>query len=187
MRASALWIGVVTTASASVADGGVAAHLEREEQKADTATVPSSTIARIFTFDPRSYRTQAGMATFFSRSSSSSTLPVPSATQDSGSSPCGDGQVRLLPQQMIETAQQRAAAGEHDALVDDVRRQLRRRPLQTRAHRFHDGHHRLAQRLADLLVGDHDGLRDPVDQVAPLDLHRPPLAAHRIGRAERRS
>jgi len=31
---------------------------------------------------------------------------------------------------MIEIAEQRAAAGEHDALVDDVGRQLRRRMLE---------------------------------------------------------
>src|SRR5438128_932217 len=37
-----------------------------------------------------------------------------------------DGQARLLAQEHVEVAQERASAREHDALVDDVRRELRR-------------------------------------------------------------
>jgi hypothetical protein len=41
-----------------------------------------------------------------------------------------DRKARRLPEQDVEVAQLRAAADEHDALVDDVRRQLGRRALQ---------------------------------------------------------
>src|SRR5204863_2352515 len=58
-------------------------------------------------------------------------------------------------------------------------------PLETRPHRLDDRHDGLAERFANLLVGDDDGLRDAVDQVATLDLHRPPIAAHRVGGTER--
>src|SRR5262245_6465973 len=42
-----------------------------------------------------------------------------------------DRQIRLLTEQEVETPQQRAASGQHDALVDDVRGQLGRSPLET--------------------------------------------------------
>ena len=127
---------------------------------------------------------QAGIATFFRRSSSSSTLPVPSATHESGSSATVMGRfvscrsrrssprssapppVRTMPLSTMSAASSGGVRSRHGP------------------HRVHDGHDGLAQRLADLLVGDHDGLRDAVDQVAALDLHRPALAAHRVGRAE---
>src|SRR5215469_2400705 len=70
----------------------------------------------------------------------------------------GDRQVRFLSQQQVEPAQQGAPARQHDALVHDVGGQLGGRPLQARADRVDDGHDRLPQRLADLLVGDHDRL-----------------------------
>ena len=41
-----------------------------------------------------------------------------------------DREASGLPEQHVEVAQLRAAADEHDALVDDVRRQLGRRPLE---------------------------------------------------------
>src|SRR5438309_173873 len=96
-----------------------------------------------------------------------------------------DGQVRLLAQQVVDAAEQRPPARDHDALVHDIGRELRRGPLQARADCLDNRHDGLAQRLADLLVRDHDGLRDAIDEVAPLDLHGAPVAAHRIGGAER--
>src|SRR5262249_35818509 len=74
-----------------------------------------------------------------------------------------DGQLRHVLKKPVEAAQECAAAGQYHALLDDVGRELRRRPLQTRTHRLDDGHHRLAQRLADLLVGDDERLRHAVD------------------------
>src|SRR5262249_58580659 len=67
---------------------------------------------------------------------------------------------------------------------DDVCRQLWRRALQTGADGLYDRHHRLPQCFTDLLVGDHDRLRNSVDEVASLDFHRATLPAHWIGRAE---
>src|SRR2546422_10573395 len=49
----------------------------------------------------------------------------------------GHREVRFLAQQMIETEEQRATAGDDDALVDDVGRELRRRPLETEIGRAH--------------------------------------------------
>ena len=49
--------------------------------------------------EPRATSAQAGIATFFRRSSSSSTLPVPRATHESGSSADRHGQDRLLAQE----------------------------------------------------------------------------------------
>jgi hypothetical protein len=58
-------------------------------RKQTPAMIPKSASARILTFDPPKdfLLCYAGIATFFNRSSSSSTLPVPSATHESGSSP----------------------------------------------------------------------------------------------------
>src|SRR5207237_9493438 len=62
------------------------------------------------------------------------------------------------------------SARQHHAFFDDVGRELGRRALETRADCLDDRHHGLAQRLADLFVGDDEGLRDAVHEVAPLDL-----------------
>ena len=62
------------------------------------------------------------------------------------------GQARLLAQQHVEVLEQRAAAGEHDALVDDVGRELGRRALEREQHRLDDRVDRLGQRLADLVA-----------------------------------
>src|SRR5207249_11095928 len=95
-----------------------------------------------------------------------------------------DRQARLLAQQGVEVAEKRAATGQHDALVDDVRGQLGRRALEADADRLDDLVDGLEERVADLLVGDLDRLRDAGDQVPALDLHRLQLVA-RIRRADR--
>ena len=137
----------VTTASDSSAGpaGAASARLDREQQQAQShrERMPQqhdrSESSRVRPARDRPETgVQAGIATFFRRSSSSSTLPVPSATQDSGSSPDRDREVGLLAQEHVEAAQQRAAAGEHDALVDDVGRELGRRPLEAGPHRLDD-------------------------------------------------
>ena len=80
-------------------------------------------------------------------------------------------------------SQQRAAAGDDDAAIDDVGGQLGRRALERDAHRVDDDVDGFGQRLANLFVGDGDRLRHAFDQVAALDLHRHPLV-ERIRGAE---
>src|SRR5262249_50794313 len=70
----------------------------------------------------------------------------------------GHGQVRLVAYELIEASQERAAAGHHDALIDDVRGQLGRRVLEADPYGLHDRRHALPQRLADLVVADEDRL-----------------------------
>src|SRR2546425_466299 len=95
-----------------------------------------------------------------------------------------DGEARLLAQQGVEVAEERAAAGQHDALVDDVRGQLGWRALETDADRLDDLVDGLEERVPDLLVGDLDRLRHAGDQIPALDLHRLKLVAG-IRRADR--
>src|SRR3974390_992970 len=49
-----------------------------------------------------------------------------------------DRQTRLLPPEPVEVPEQRASAGEHDALVDDVGGELGRRLLEGREHGLGD-------------------------------------------------
>ena len=90
---------------------------------------------------------------------------------------------RLLAQALVEVLEQGTASGEDDAAIDDVGRELGRRLLERDADRFDDRRHRLGQRLADLLVGDHDRLRNAFDEIAALDLHGD-LLVERERRAE---
>ena len=85
-------------------------------------------------------------------SSDSSALPAPITTAESGSSARKTGKPGLLAKQRVEVLEQRAAAGEHDAPVDDVGGQLGRRPLERHLHRLDDAVHRLGQRLAHLVA-----------------------------------
>ena len=82
----------------------------------------------------------------------SSVLPLPSTTALIGSSQTMTGQAGLLAQEHVEVLEQRAAAGEHDALVDDVGGELGRRLLEREEHGLDDGVDRLAERLADLVA-----------------------------------
>ena len=61
---------------------------------------------------------------------SSSIRPPPRATQVSGSSAIDDRQAGLFHQQLVDVAQQRAAAGQHDAALGDVGAELGRSLLE---------------------------------------------------------
>src|SRR3972149_6306234 len=65
------------------------------------------------------------------------------------------GHARDLGEQLVDVAQQRAAAGHDHALVDDVARQLRRRLLEHLAHRGHD----LLERLVSEMVRGRPAMR----------------------------
>src|ERR1051326_4227208 len=93
-----------------------------------------------------------------------------------------DREAGLFAQALVEVLQHRAAAGDDDALVHDVGRQLGRRALQGDTDGLDDRGDRLAERLADLFVADDEGFRDAFDEVASLDLHR-----HLVVERERRA
>ena len=84
-----------------------------------------------------------------------------------------------MAQHGVHVREQRTAAREHDALVDDVGGQFRCGVLQRDLHGLDDGAHRLLKALGDLPLGDDQFLRDAVHQVAALDLHRAALAVVR--------
>src|SRR5712692_11689308 len=92
-------------------------------------------------------------------------------------------QLGFLAQHVVQTWEQRPAARQYDAGLDNIRGDLGRRSLETGAHRFDNGLDRLAQGLANLLVRDEDRLRNPVDQITAFDLHR----AARAPRGRRRA
>ena len=92
-------------------------------------------------------------------------------------------QTRRLAQHVVEVAKQRAPARQHDTLVHDVRRKLRRRVLQPCLDRVDDGAHRLRQALGYLPPGKDDLLGHAVHQVVPLDVHALALAV--LGRRGR--
>src|SRR5512144_1651296 len=77
----------------------------------------------------------------------------------------------LLLQQQVEPADQRPAAGHHDAAVHDVAGELRRSDLEGATHGIHDLLDRLLDRLADLARVDPYDLRNARDEVSTLDLH----------------
>ena len=54
-----------------------------------------------------------------------------------------------------EIAQQRSASDQHDAAIDDVGCQLRRRLFETQVHGLDDVVDRLEQRFADLFAARH--------------------------------
>ena len=82
------------------------------------------------------------------------------------------GHPRHLRQQLVDVAQQRAAAGHDHALVDDVGRQLGRRLLEDRADRGDQLLEGLLDGLHHLGRGDRDRARQARDEVAATDLHR---------------
>src|SRR2546426_2811033 len=83
-----------------------------------------------------------------------------------------DGEAGLLAEALVEVLELRAAAGQDDSLVHDVRGQLRGGLLQSDAHGLNDVGDRFRERLADLLIGNHQGLGYALHKVAPFDLHR---------------
>ncbi len=78
------------------------------------------------------------------------------AERDAGQRIVGDGdrQTRGGPQHVVEIAEQRTPAGQHDPLVDDIGGQLRRGVLERDLDRFDDGADRLGERLGDLALGE---------------------------------
>src|SRR5205085_10054878 len=90
-------------------------------------------------------------------------------------------QAGFVAQHLVEALQQGAAAGEHDALVDNVGGQLRRRILERDTHALDDRADRFGQCLRDLLLVDRDLLGDAVDQVAALDVNGLAVGAARLG------
>src|SRR5207248_1791587 len=91
--------------------------------------------------------------------------------------------LRLFAQALVEALQQRAAAGQHDAAIHDVRGELRRGAVEGLLDRVDDLVERFFERLADLLARQHDGLGQTGDHVASADL-RLQLLVHRTGRAD---
>ena len=71
--------------------------------------------------------------------------------------------------QLIQAAKQGAAAGEDNAVVDDVCRKLRRGLFQGALDGIHNRGQRIGQRLPDLLRVDVDVLGQAIGQVAALD------------------
>src|SRR5690349_10314873 len=81
-----------------------------------------------------------------------------------------DRHAGLVVEAGLEAVEQRAAAGQGDALLHDVGGELRRGLVERDLHRVDDRRHRLLHRLADLLRGGDDRLREAGDEVAPADL-----------------
>ena len=92
-------------------------------------------------------------------SNSSRLRPEPTATHVSGRLGQMHRHVRLVPQALVQAVEQRAAAGEHDAAIHDVGRELGRRLVQRRLDRVDDLVDRVLERVADLLGGEDHGLR----------------------------
>src|SRR5260221_12883055 len=81
---------------------------------------------------------------------------------------------------MVEIAEQRAAAGQDNTLVDDVGGQFRRRVLEGDLDSLDNRADRLGEALRYLPLADDDLLRDTVHQVAPFDFHETPFAVFRL-------
>src|SRR5918997_948258 len=93
------------------------------------------------------------------------------------------GHLRLVAQALVEPLQEGAAAGEHDAAVHDVARQLRWGAVERLLDRVDDRLERLLERHADLFAREHDRLWQPGDEVTPADL-RLDIIVEREGRAD---
>src|SRR5258707_7086102 len=86
---------------------------------------------------------------------------------------------------MVEIAEQRAAAGQDNTLVDDVGGQFRRRVLEGDLDSLDNRADRLGEALRYLPLADDDLLRHTVHQVAPFDFHDTPFAVFpHAGRAD---
>ena len=89
----------------------------------------------------------------------------------------------LVLDQGIQPAQQRTAAREHDAAVDDVAGKFRRGTFKRILDGIHDAQQAFAHRLAHFLGPDKDVFGQAVHKVAALDLHAG-LGVLRAGRAD---
>src|ERR1043165_1846228 len=79
--------------------------------------------------------------------------------------------VRLLAEQQVETADERAAAGHDDASIDDIAGQLRRSDLERATYGIDNRLDRLLDGFADLAGVNSHGLRNAGHEVAPLHFH----------------
>src|ERR1700719_1692619 len=84
-----------------------------------------------------------------------------------------------MPQHQVEVAEQRAAAGQHDPLVDDVAGEFGGCVLERHLDGLDDRADRFGQALGNLTLADHDFLWHAVYQVAPPDLHHAALTVLR--------
>src|SRR5919106_333337 len=96
-----------------------------------------------------------------------------------------DRHLRRLRHAAVEADQQRAAAGEHDALVHDVGHQLRRCLLDGLLDRVDNVRHRRFERLPDLVAADLDAARQPGQQVPAAEGHGAFCAGRRMCRPDR--
>src|SRR5436190_5179267 len=81
-----------------------------------------------------------------------------------------------MPQHQVKIAEQRAAASQHDPLIDDVGGELGSGVLERHLDRLDNRAYRFGEAFGDLALTDHDFFGHSVHQVAPLDLHYAPLA-----------
>ena len=102
---------------------------------------------------------------------------------DHGITLTGGGALLRGLDQLIQTPQQGTAAGQGDAVVDDIGAQLRRGALQGLLDGAGDLDQALQQGLAHILRVDDNVLGQAVHQVAALDLHGH-LGVHGVGRAD---
>src|SRR5690606_25291122 len=94
-----------------------------------------------------------------------------------------DGQAGFFLEQAVEVAQQRAAAGQGDALVGDVRAQFGRGLLEGDLDRGNDLVERIGERLEDFVGRHREAARHALGQVAALDFDLAHLGAGE-GRAD---
>ena len=97
---------------------------------------------------------------------------APGAERDAGQRIIGnrDWQTGCVTEHAVDVAQQRAAAGHHNALFDNVRGKFRRRLFQRHLHTIDDLPDRVGNGFGNLGLGDGDFLRHAIHKVAAADL-----------------
>ena len=108
---------------------------------------------------------------------------MPSTTEASGSSASETGKPVSIESRLSRFFNKRAAAGQHDAALDDVGRKFGRSAFERDAHGVDDRRDRIGQRFANFFVGDRDRLRNAFDQVAAANFVRKRFV-ERVSRAE---
>ncbi len=83
-----------------------------------------------------------------------------------------DGDAELLVHQLVESAQQRSAAGQDEAVIDDVADQFRLALGDAVLDAVQDRGDWLTQGLADFLAGHNGFARHSADRVEAADFHR---------------
>src|SRR5438445_5560729 len=96
---------------------------------------------------------------------------TPAAARDAGERVVGDVHVQagFLGDQLVQIAQQRTAASQHDAALGHIRAQLGRGLFERRTHRGHDAGQRLVQRIENLVGVDLEHARHAFGEIAPGD------------------